>query len=161
MKIAIGADHAGVDHKERLKELVRSLGYEIMDMGTDSQESVDYPDFGEKVGMALCRKKADLGILICGTGIGMSMAANKVKGIRAAVCWNEETAKLAREHNNANVLCMGARFIPIENSVRIAKAFFKTPFSYEVTVNLGIVGSTITQPKGHTPFLILRYMCLT
>jgi ribose 5-phosphate isomerase B len=131
MKIAIGTDHAGVDHKEKLKELAASLGHEVTDMGTYSGESVDYPDFGEKVGLAVCKKEADLGILMCGTGIGISMAANKVRGIRAAVCWSEETARLAREHNNANVLCMGARFISIEDSVRIARVFLETPFSNE------------------------------
>jgi ribose 5-phosphate isomerase B len=131
MKIAVGADHAGVEHKKKIKDMAASMDIEVLDMGTDSEESVDYPDFGEKVGMAVCNGKADMGILICGTGIGISLAANKVKGIRAAVCWNEETAQLAREHNNANVLCMGARFIPIDESVRMAKVFLETPFSEE------------------------------
>ena len=129
MKIAIGTDHAGVGHKEALKELAASMDIEAADMGTDSGESVDYPDYGEKVGLAVSRMEADLGILICGTGIGISMAANKVKGIRAAVCWNIETAQLAREHNDANILCMGARFISIEEAVKIAKVFLTTPFS--------------------------------
>lgn len=131
MKIAIGSDHAGVDHKEALKKLAASMDIEVMDMGTHGSQSVDYPDFGEKAGLAVCSGQADLGILICGTGIGISMAANKVKGIRAAVCWNEETASLAREHNNANVLCMGARFIPIDKSVEIARVFLATDFSGE------------------------------
>lgn len=131
MKIAIGTDHAGVAYKERLKELASSMGHEVIDMGTDSSSSVDYPDFGEKVGLTVCKKEAHLGILICGTGIGISIAANKVRNMRAAVCWNEETAQLAREHNDANILCMGARFISIEDSVRIAKVFLKTPFSDE------------------------------
>ena len=129
MKITIGTDHAGVEHKEALKKLAASMDIEAADMGTESGESVDYPDYGEKVGLAISRMEADLGILICGTGIGISMAANKVKGIRAAVCWNVETAKLAREHNDANILCMGARFIPIEEAVKIAKVFLTTPFS--------------------------------
>ncbi len=129
MKIAIGSDHAGVEHKQALKELAASMGIEAADMGTGSSQSVDYPDYGEKVGLAVSRGDADLGILICGTGIGISMAANKVKGIRAAVCWNQETAMLAREHNNANILCMGARFITIEDSVDIARKFLSTDFS--------------------------------
>jgi ribose 5-phosphate isomerase B len=131
MKIAIGSDHAGVEHKQALKELAASMGMEATDMGTGSSQSVDYPDYGEKVGLAVSRGEADLGILICGTGIGISMAANKVKGTRAAVCWNQETAMLAREHNNANILCMGARFISIENSVDIARKFLSTGFSGE------------------------------
>jgi ribose 5-phosphate isomerase B len=131
MKIVIGNDHAGVKHKERISGLLRSMGFEVTDIGTESSESVDYPDFARTVGLAVCRKEADLGILICGTGIGMSLAANKVRGIRAAVCWNEDTARLARQHNNANILCMGARLIPIEDSLNITKAFLETQFSGE------------------------------
>jgi len=131
MRIAFGNDHTGVEHKERLMELASSLGHGASDLGTGRHGSVDYPDFGEKVGLAVCKKEADLGILICGTGIGIGMAANKVGGIRAAVCWNEETAQLARQHNDANVLCMGARFISIDDAVKIAKVFLETPFSGE------------------------------
>ena len=129
MKIAMGADHTGLKHKKNIKSLATSMNIEIIDIGTDSVESVDYPDFGEKVGLVVSNGEADLGILICGTGIGISMAANKIKGVRAAVCWNEETAQLAREHNNANILCMGARFIPIGESVKMVKIFLGTPFS--------------------------------
>ena len=129
MKIVFGSDHAGVAHKIKLMELASSMGHQVIDKGTNSSESADYPDFGEIGALAVCRKEAELGILICGTGIGISMAANKVKGIRAAVCWNEETAHLAREHNDANILCMGARFISIEEAVKIAEVFIKTPFS--------------------------------
>jgi len=111
MKIAIGNDHAGVRHKENIKKLLESMGHVVNDTGTGRSDGVDYPDYAGMVGLAVCRKEADLGILICGTGIGMSLAANKVKGIRAAVCWNEDTARLARQHNNANILCMGARFM--------------------------------------------------
>jgi ribose 5-phosphate isomerase B len=131
MKIAIGSDHAGVEHKQALKELAASMGMEVADMGTGSSQSVDYPDYGEKVGLAVSSGASDLGILICGTGIGIGMAANKVKGTRAAVCWSQETAMLAREHNNANILCMGARFISIESSVDIARKFLSTGFSGE------------------------------
>ena len=131
MKIAIGTDHTGVQHSEALKKLTVSMDLEVMDMGTDSSESTDYPDYGEKVSLAVRRGDADLGILICGTGIGMSIAANKFTGIRAAVCWNKETASLARKHNDANILCMGARLIPVEESVQIAKTFLTTDFSNE------------------------------
>ena len=129
MKIAIGTDHAGVEHKEEIKKLAASMDIEVLDMGTDSSESVDYPDYGEKVGLAVCKGQADMGILICGTGIGISLAANKIKHIRAAVCWNEETVSLARKHNNANILCMGARFIPVVKSVEMARVFLTTDFS--------------------------------
>ena len=131
MKIALGNDHAGVEHKEAIKKLASSMDIEVMDMGTGSSESVDYPDHGEKVGLSVCKGDADMGVLICGTGIGMSLAANKIRGIRAAVCWNKETVSLAREHNNANILCMGARFIPVAESVEMAKVFLTTDFSGE------------------------------
>ena len=107
MKLAIGTDHAGVDHKEAIKKLAASMDMEVLDMGTDSSESVDYPDYGEKVGLAVCRGSADMGILICGTGIGMCIAANKVRKIRAAQCYDAFTARRARQHNNANILCLG------------------------------------------------------
>ena len=129
MKIVVSSDHAGFNHKSRLIKLIKSMGHTALDIGTNSGESVDYPDFGEKGAKAVACGKADMGILICGTGIGISMAANKVNGIRAAVCWNEETAILAREHNNANILCMGARFIPIKKCTDIAKTFINTPAS--------------------------------
>jgi ribose 5-phosphate isomerase B len=131
MKIAIGNDHAGVRHKENIKKLLESMGHVVTDTGTGGSDGVDYPDYARMVGLAVCRKEADLGILICGTGIGMSLAANKVKDIRAAVCWNEDTARLARQHNNANILCMGARFISIEDSLDITRAFLETEFSNE------------------------------
>ena len=131
LKIVIGSDHAGFEHKAKISELVKSMGFEVIDVGTNGNESVDYPDFGEKGALKVCGGKADLGILICGTGIGISMAANKVKGTRAAVCWNEETAKLAREHNDANILCMGARFISIKHSLKISKVFLETSPSDE------------------------------
>jgi len=148
MKIVIGSDHAGVEYKEKLKELVLSMGHQIIDIGTNSSKSVDYPDFGEKGALTVCRKEADLGILICGTGIGISLAANKVKHIRAAVCWNKETARLAREHNNANILCMGARFVSIERAVRIAKVFLETPFSNDERHNRRVNKITNIEERG-------------
>ncbi len=129
MNIAIGSDNAGVGHKTNIAQLIRSMGHTPLDVGTGSDESVDYPDFGEKGAMLVSCGKADLAILVCGTGIGISMAANKVKGIRAAVCWNKETARLAREHNDANALCMGARFMSVEESLEAAKVFLETPAS--------------------------------
>ena len=109
MKIAIGNDHSAVELKNIIKEFVESKGYEVINMGTDSTESCDYPVYGEKVGRAVASGEADLGITICGTGVGISLAANKVKGIRACVCSDPYTAKLSRMHNNTNVLAFGAR----------------------------------------------------
>lgn len=131
MKIVVGSDHAGCDHKTAVIELISSLGHTAVDIGTNSKKSVDYPDYGEKGALIVASGEADMAILICGTGIGMSITANKIKGIRAALCWNVETATLARQHNNANVLCIGARFIPIEKCVKIAKVFVQTPNSTE------------------------------
>ncbi len=129
MKIVIGSDHAGFKHKKKISELIASLGHEVIDVGTDGEDSVDYPDYGEKGAIKICCGYAELGILICGTGIGISIAANKVRGIRAAVCWNEETASLARQHNDANILCIGARFVPVEKALDITKVFLDTPAS--------------------------------
>jgi len=104
LNIAVGSDHAGVEHKTGIIKLIKSMGHMVQDVGTGSDERVDYPDYGEKGAAIVACGKADLAILICGTGIGISMSANKVKGIRAAVCWNKETARLTREHNDANAL---------------------------------------------------------
>lgn len=131
MKIVIGSDHAGFNYKSRLIELVKSMGHTVLDIGTDSCQSVDYPDFGEKGARAVACGKADIGILICGTGIGMDMVANKIKGIRSAVCWNEETARFARDHNFANILCLGTRFLSLEKCIEITKIFINTPVSDE------------------------------
>lgn len=128
MKIAIGADHAGFEEKEKVKKTLDRLGVEYTDMGTNSTESVDYPDFAQKVGEAVAAGEYDRGILVCGSGTGMAIAANKVPGIRAAVAWNEEIAKLSRHHNNANVLALAARFIPDEEQEKIVKAWLETGF---------------------------------
>ena len=111
MKIAIGNDHAGVEFKNKLMEELRSKGYEIMNVGTDTLDSVDYPDIAKKVSEKVLNGEAKFGILICGTGIGISIAANKIKGIRAALCHNEYTAKLSRLHNDANIIALGARVL--------------------------------------------------
>jgi ribose 5-phosphate isomerase B len=105
---------------------LESLGHIVIDVGTFSAESSDYPDFGAKGAQKVCSGEAEMGILICGTGIGMSIVANKFKGIRAAVCWNRETASLAREHNSANILCLGARFLTISECMEITGIFLKT-----------------------------------
>src|SRR4030042_3789903 len=126
MKIAIGADHAGFEYKARLSDYLKALCHIVIDVGTFSTESSDYPDFGAKGSQKVCSGEAEMGILLCGTGIGMSIVANKFKGIRAAVCCNSETARLAREHNNANILCLGARFLTIPECLEITDIFLQT-----------------------------------
>lgn len=128
MKIALASDHAGYAEKERLKPLLRELGLEVNDLGTTSEESVDYPDFARKVGDEVAQGRADQGLLVCGSGTGMAIAANKVPGVRAAVAWSEETARLARQHNDANILAIGARTTPAEKIPAIVKAWFSTNF---------------------------------
>ena len=127
-KIVIGSDHAGLPAKEDVKEYLTSLGYEVEDKGTATAESVDYPDYAEAVGHAINHGEAELGMLFCGSGIGISMAANKVPGIRAALVWNEETARLAREHNDANILCMGARTTPSTEWHTIIQGFLAAKY---------------------------------
>jgi ribose 5-phosphate isomerase B len=128
-KIAIGSDHAGYEAKESAKRELMALGLEVLDKGAHSLDSVDYPDFGAAVGRAVSSGEVGRGVLICGSGIGISMAANKIAGVRAALCWNEETARLAREHNDANILCFGARFIEPELAARMVHVFMETEFA--------------------------------
>ncbi len=130
MKIAIGSDHAGYELKEKIKEFLKENKYEFEDFGTDSSDSVDYPDFAKRVSEAVIGG-FNFGILICGSGIGMSMAANKFPGVRAAFCMNPELAKASREHNNANVLTLGARFIGEDLAKKIVKTFLETEFTDE------------------------------
>jgi len=122
MKIAIGSDHAGFKLKETVKEFLKTSGIEVIDFGTHSEESADYPDFAFPVAEAVAKKEFDFGILICGTGIGMSITANKVAGIRAALCNDLFTASCSKEHNDANVLCMGGRIV----GEGLAKAIVQT-----------------------------------
>jgi len=129
MKIAIASDHAGYEEKERLKPVLNELGIEFEDLGTVSEESVDYPDYARKVGEEVAHGRVDQGLLVCGSGTGMAIAANKVPGVRAAVAWNEETARLAREHNDANVLSLGARTTPVEELPKIVRAWFAAKFA--------------------------------
>ncbi len=128
MKIAMGNDHSAIELKHIIKEFVESKGYEVMDLGTNSAESCDYPVYGEKVGRAVASGEADLGIVICGTGVGISLAANKVKGIRACVCSEPYTAKLSRLHNNSNVLAFGARVVGSELAKMITEAWLDAQF---------------------------------
>jgi len=128
MKIAIGSDHAGFKLKEKIKKFLKDLDHEYKDFGTDSEESVDYPDYALRVAECVTKKECDRGILICGSGIGMCISANKVPGIRAALCHNVEMARLSREHNDANVLTMGARLIDEATAKEIVKVWLKTDF---------------------------------
>lgn len=128
MRVAIGSDHAGFDQKERLKAHLSAEGHEVVDVGTDSEESVDYPDFARAVGEAVVGGGAEMGVLVCGTGIGMAVAANKVDGVRAANVVTEEFARLARRHNDANVVAVSGRFVPLEENQRIVDAFLSTAF---------------------------------
>jgi RpiB/LacA/LacB family sugar-phosphate isomerase len=128
MKIALASDHAGYSEKERLKPLFRELGLEVEDLGTVSEDSVDYPDYARKVAERVASGEAEQGVLVCGSGTGMAIAANKVPGVRAAVAWNEESARLARQHNDANVLSIGARTTPVEQIPSIVRAWFETKF---------------------------------
>ncbi|HQU81766.1 MAG TPA: ribose 5-phosphate isomerase B [Pyrinomonadaceae bacterium] len=127
-KIALGADHAGFEEKERLKKTLDEIGVEYEDVGTFSTDSVDYPDFAQKVGEAVAKGEVEQGIVVCGSGIGVAIAANKIHGVRAAQAWNEETARLARQHNDANVLTIGARVIPEAEIPNIVKAWFSANF---------------------------------
>jgi len=123
MKIAIANDHAGTEYKFKIKEHLEEKGYEVTDFGTDDTASVDYPDYAEKVANAIRNGQADLGILICGTGVGMSIAANKFRGIRASLCGDCFSAEMTRRHNDSNILCLGARVIGLDLAKRIVDTY--------------------------------------
>jgi ribose 5-phosphate isomerase B len=127
--IAVASDHAGYDLKAALAEELGALGYEVVDLGTDGPESVDYPDFAKVMIGAIIDGRVERGVLVCGTGVGISIAANRHPGIRAALCHNETTARLAREHNDANVLALGARIVGVEVAKDCLKAFLTTEFA--------------------------------
>ena len=131
MKIAIGNDHAATALKFEIMEYVKGLGHEVINFGTDTNDSCDYPEFGEKVGRAVVAGEADCGILICGTGVGISIAANKVNGVRAAVCSDCATARLVKEHNNANILAFGARIVGSELAKDMVKSYLEAEFGGE------------------------------
>jgi ribose 5-phosphate isomerase B len=127
-KIAIGCDHAGFEYKEGLKKWLAENGYETKDFGTYSKDAIDYPDFAHPVAFAVENRQFDLGILVCGSANGVAIVANKHQGIRAAICWNEELAALARQHNNANVVCLPARFISYDTAEKITDRFLHESF---------------------------------
>ena len=129
MKIALGADHAGFELKEKIKQRLVSEGMEVEDRGTVSTDSVDYPDFARAVAEEVAQKKADFGVLVCGSGIGMAIAANKVVGVRAANVTSEQEAQLSREHNDANVIAVGARLLSAPAAVAIVERFLRTSFA--------------------------------
>lgn len=128
LPIAIGADHAGFEYKEAIKKHLSDAGWTIEDKGTYNLDSVDYPDFAHPVAVMVQDNKAAVGILVCGSGNGVCMTANKHHGIRAALCWTEELAALARQHNNANVLCIPSRFVSLELAEKMVDIFLNTPF---------------------------------
>lgn len=128
MKIGIGNDHSSVEMKQQIKEFIEQMGHEVVDFGTNSTESCDYPVYGEKVAEAVVAGEVERGIVICGTGIGISLAANKVKGIRCVVCSEPYSARLSRQHNNSNMLAVGARVIGIEMAKMIVTEWLNTEF---------------------------------
>lgn len=128
MKISIGADHGGFELKTKLAEFIKSLGHNLFDNGTYSSDSVDYPDYAKLVAKDILEKRADFGVLICGSGIGISIAANRFKGIRAALVTRKEYAALARQHNNANIIAFGGRFTTFEEAKEYLNIFLSTPF---------------------------------
>jgi ribose 5-phosphate isomerase B len=128
MKIALGADHAGLALKDHLRAHLESQGHAVRDLGTNSSASTDYPDYAAAVGRAVAAGESERGLLVCGTGVGMAMAANKIHGVRAANCNNLFTARLARAHNDANVLTLGAREVAPQHAEAILEAFLATPF---------------------------------
>ena len=128
MIISAGADHGGFELKDKLVAMLRKEGYEVIDNGTNSPDSVDYPDFAKSVARDILEKKADFGLLVCGSGIGISIAANRFKGIRAALVTNDDYARLSRQHNNANIIALGGRFTSYEDAEKWLKIFLSTPF---------------------------------
>jgi ribose 5-phosphate isomerase B len=128
MKIAIGADHAGVEYKAALVTFLKDQGHEVEDFGTHTTDSVDYPDFAHPTASSVENHSNDLGVLICGSANGVAITANKHQGIRAAICWTEELAELAKQHNDANIVCLPARFISLALAKNIVTKFLATPF---------------------------------
>ena len=127
-RIALGADHAGYAVKDRIKEILQKQGYEVIDFGAHAADSVDYPDYARQVAQSVSQAESDRGVLVCGTGIGMAITANKFRGIRAATCNDTYTARMAAEHTDANVLCVGARVVDGDHAIAIVKEWLKTRF---------------------------------
>ena len=128
MKISIGNDHAGPEYKKAIVEMLKANGHEVTNYGTDSADSVDYPDFAHPVALDVESKKADFGIIICGSGNGIAMSANKHQGVRAALCWMKEIAVLARQHNDANIISIPARYTSINQAMEMVETFLTTEF---------------------------------
>ena len=128
MNILLANDHAGTSLKNEIKKVLENKGYSVINLGCDTEESVDYPDFAHPLAEKISNNENLKGIIICGSGIGVSMAANKHKGVRSALCWNKETAKLSRSHNNANVLSLPARFLKKKEAIEIVEIFLNTDF---------------------------------
>ncbi|MFA7686943.1 MAG: ribose 5-phosphate isomerase B [Moheibacter sp.] len=128
MKIAIGSDHAGFDYKQKIVEFLNAKGYEVQDFGTFSTDSVDFPDFAHPTAEAVEMGNADFGILLCGSGQGVNITANKHPGVRSALCWNTDVAKLTRQHNNSNVISLPARFVAYEYALQMIEIFLSTEF---------------------------------
>ena len=128
MKVSIGNDHAGTKYKHTIVEYLNKKNFKVVNHGTDQEKSVDYPDFIHPVAEDVKNKKSEIGIIICGSGNGASMSANKHKGVRSALCWNNEICKLSREHNNANILSIPARYVSIEQAIEMIETFINTPF---------------------------------
>ena len=128
MKIALGSDHAGFQYKERIKEFLRTLGHDVTDFGTDSEEPVDYPLFCRPVALAVARGEVDRGIVLGGSGNGEAMTANRVRGVRCALCWNTESARLGRLHNDANVISLGQRMMSEVEAIEIVRVWLDTEF---------------------------------
>jgi len=126
--IAVGSDHAGFDYKEKIKEMLIAEGYSVNDFGTFSKDSVDYPDFVHPLAESVEKKETDFGILVCGSGQGVCITANKHQDIRAALCWTKDLAKMTRKHNNANVLCLAERYMELTDVLEIVKTFLATEF---------------------------------
>ena len=150
MRIAIGSDHAGFQLKQTLGQWLRDNGYEVTDLGTDSEDRVDYPHYGALVGQAVARGEADLGVAVCGSGQGICMAANKVPGVRGGVIRDDADAEMTRRHNDANVACFGERFTEPEAAIAALRVFLTTPFDggrHEVRVEqLGRLDQTHGNP---------------
>jgi ribose 5-phosphate isomerase B len=137
-KLVIGCDHAGFQLKEYLKDILTIQGYDVQDFGTNSEASVDYPDYVHPLATFIENNQDIKGILICGSGIGVSISANRHKGVRAALCWNIEVAAMSRRHNNANIICLPARYLTAEHAEKIVEVFLSTPFDggrHETRVN--------------------------
>jgi len=128
MKIAIGSDHRGVRYKALVRQMLEAAGHEVQDVGTNSEQSADYPDYAQPVARAVAAGQADRGVLICASGIGMSIAANRFRGVRATLCLNERMARTARAHNDSNVLCLGQDFVDEEALGKIVQTWLTTPF---------------------------------